>query len=563
MRQTVFLSLISLIFLVGIFPLLTSAIAQSSDVPDWVKNNAQWWAEGKISEQEYLNAIQFLVDEGIIKLKSSEETMTVASSSVATDNDRVQYYVVTISSGDFVDEHTFTTFSSKSPVTKKLGFDSYLRLESLPSKDKTELYKFLSRYMNPGPLPQPIDIKIDLISGDGTIIFTENYGKCEATGFSTYTQDWFIMFSYSKKQQAEIRESIDFKCGGVKLIVYDPDKPKTYDISSLNPIPNDNDRGLSFVTHFFDGDLKQVHSSKTFQRFSPSVDKIETDFFTVTAPGNPFDESPQFFLESLPSKDRQGYYKFLSRYINPVKTPEPFDVSVDLITGDGTILLRGNYVDCNLNNFEMKLQDSKLRYSITGQKASEVKDKADFGCAGQHLLVHGFDEIDIVPIKDINFQASTPDFTTLESIPRDADRAQSYVIHFFNGEFEQTHTSDAFPKFRSISWEDPLTPVNQQKKYNFGFIIESLPSKDKKELYDFLSRYVNPGKKPELFDVNIDVLTGDGTILQTLEYTGCEAVDLEVFLEQKSWIYSYSGKNQAELREKYSFFCDGHLVNVP
>ena len=140
--------LISLILIIGIFSILPLATAQSSDVPDWVKNNAQWWAEGKISEQEYLNAIQFLVDEGIIKLKSSEEeTMNVASRSVATDSDRVQYYVVTISSGDFVDEHTFTTFSNKSPVTKKLGFDSYLRLESLPSKDKTELYNFLSRYI--------------------------------------------------------------------------------------------------------------------------------------------------------------------------------------------------------------------------------------------------------------------------------------------------------------------------------------------------------------------------------------------------------------------------------
>jgi hypothetical protein len=62
MRQKEFLSLITLILLVGLFPLIANA--QSTEVPDWVKNNALWWAEGKISEQEYLNAIQFLVDQG-------------------------------------------------------------------------------------------------------------------------------------------------------------------------------------------------------------------------------------------------------------------------------------------------------------------------------------------------------------------------------------------------------------------------------------------------------------------------------------------------------------------
>jgi len=37
-------------------------------VPDWVKNNAGWWAEGVISEDEFVNGIKFLVEKGIISV---------------------------------------------------------------------------------------------------------------------------------------------------------------------------------------------------------------------------------------------------------------------------------------------------------------------------------------------------------------------------------------------------------------------------------------------------------------------------------------------------------------
>ena len=38
----------------------------AESVPDWVKNTAGWWAEDAITETEFVNAIQFLVNQGII-----------------------------------------------------------------------------------------------------------------------------------------------------------------------------------------------------------------------------------------------------------------------------------------------------------------------------------------------------------------------------------------------------------------------------------------------------------------------------------------------------------------
>ena len=38
--------------------------AEAANVPEWVKNNAGWWAEGEISENEFLTGVQYLIKKG-------------------------------------------------------------------------------------------------------------------------------------------------------------------------------------------------------------------------------------------------------------------------------------------------------------------------------------------------------------------------------------------------------------------------------------------------------------------------------------------------------------------
>ena len=40
--------------------LLTSMVASvdANNVPDWVKNNAGWWADGQIHDTEFVSAVQ-------------------------------------------------------------------------------------------------------------------------------------------------------------------------------------------------------------------------------------------------------------------------------------------------------------------------------------------------------------------------------------------------------------------------------------------------------------------------------------------------------------------------
>ncbi len=49
------------------------SFAEEQLVPEWVKNTARWYGEGKISETEFLNAIKYLIDNKVIVLESGSQ----------------------------------------------------------------------------------------------------------------------------------------------------------------------------------------------------------------------------------------------------------------------------------------------------------------------------------------------------------------------------------------------------------------------------------------------------------------------------------------------------------
>ena len=44
----------------------------SEGIPEWVKNNASWWSERQISQTEFTNGLEFLINEGIIYIPPTE-----------------------------------------------------------------------------------------------------------------------------------------------------------------------------------------------------------------------------------------------------------------------------------------------------------------------------------------------------------------------------------------------------------------------------------------------------------------------------------------------------------
>ncbi len=44
-----------------------SSGSTSNQIPSWIKNNAKWWSTGEISEEEFLKGIEFLIHQGVIR----------------------------------------------------------------------------------------------------------------------------------------------------------------------------------------------------------------------------------------------------------------------------------------------------------------------------------------------------------------------------------------------------------------------------------------------------------------------------------------------------------------
>ena len=57
-----------------------------AEVPAWVKNNAGWWADGAISDGEFVNGIQHLMMTGLISVVLDEEPQQMISTSKNNDS---------------------------------------------------------------------------------------------------------------------------------------------------------------------------------------------------------------------------------------------------------------------------------------------------------------------------------------------------------------------------------------------------------------------------------------------------------------------------------------------
>jgi hypothetical protein len=63
-----------MIFGILIVVSMNASAQQSNTIPSWIKNTALWWGQGQISDAEFIKAIQWLINEGIITLPSISPT---------------------------------------------------------------------------------------------------------------------------------------------------------------------------------------------------------------------------------------------------------------------------------------------------------------------------------------------------------------------------------------------------------------------------------------------------------------------------------------------------------
>jgi len=60
----------------------TPSVPEKTPIPSWIKNNAGWWADGSIDDNSFVQGIQFLIKEGIMKIPATTQGSGGSSSEI-------------------------------------------------------------------------------------------------------------------------------------------------------------------------------------------------------------------------------------------------------------------------------------------------------------------------------------------------------------------------------------------------------------------------------------------------------------------------------------------------
>jgi hypothetical protein len=304
----------------------------------------------------------------------------------------------------------------------------------------------------------------------------------------------------------------------------------------------DSDRVISIIVHIANAEFFDDESFYTFSSYVPS------------------ETSRQFTLESLPSKDKESFYDFVIKFVNPGKRPDPFDVGIDFVTGDGTILQRIQYFDCGITSFEVYRMESELNLLFLGKFGWEIRDHTEFECKSNFLISDFSSPPDpyVIIHRSGAFLNQTADKQSY--IPKDDDRVLAYGVSLIGREIPEELSFHDFPKFSVIGSSIPegVGSANQAPgSLDPKFYLEGLASKDKKPLYEYIARYFDPGKTPEPFDVNVDSITGDGTILIRYQYIDCQPTAFYTYGLENMGVFHFTSNHNTEIRDHIEFECDG------
>ena len=110
----------------------TSSGTSSESVPDWIKNTAGWWATDAISETEFVNAISFLVNVGIISVQGENKCV----------NDLLKYFDDKQKILDACNEHNSSIHEELIPYKNKLKFNSEgFRGDEFSKEKSSDVYR--------------------------------------------------------------------------------------------------------------------------------------------------------------------------------------------------------------------------------------------------------------------------------------------------------------------------------------------------------------------------------------------------------------------------------------
>ena len=91
--------IILLILSIGIIPILPGINAEEQIIPSWIKTTAEFWIDGQVSDEEFVTALQFLVEQGVLNIPQSESMMNYGNTVSITNFGDVLFTNVNIFDG--------------------------------------------------------------------------------------------------------------------------------------------------------------------------------------------------------------------------------------------------------------------------------------------------------------------------------------------------------------------------------------------------------------------------------------------------------------------------------
>ncbi len=181
--------ILSFVLLAGSIP-FSIAQQESTLIPDWIKQTVKWYSEGVVSEQEFLDAIKFLVQNKIIIIEEElTEDPTLQTEQITVTKPRIKQCEILFQSYKNIGEHRFKSKYShvtylkdcmalyKDPIWKYQGDDRHDKLyqkltdlqQAKPEQKKLSYepeVKILSK-INIGK--EKYDVKFNVCAGDQKI----------------------------------------------------------------------------------------------------------------------------------------------------------------------------------------------------------------------------------------------------------------------------------------------------------------------------------------------------------------------------------------------------------
>lgn len=227
-------SIVSLSLIATLFT--TTASADTSVAPQWVQNDLKWWSEGAISDVDFVTGMQYLIQQGIVPVQY--QILNASATGITpSDNDRAMSIVVHFVNMQNVPSsinsqmtiNSFQRFLGFGQTTSNYRIPSHVanlgpefQLVDLPSKDKAQFYQLVSAALvtaqnNNGEIAPIFDTRIDVTTGDGTLLYTLEYDQCQISTYWLYADSNKQDYRIASEDQMEYREVTNFVCEGYHM----------------------------------------------------------------------------------------------------------------------------------------------------------------------------------------------------------------------------------------------------------------------------------------------------------------------------------------------------------